>query len=214
MVLKNTSTFHLSICGFKNTKAMLDQQIAFLTETDKLKSVERKTCPIGLPRKENSAEHSWQVILASIVLAQNSKSQIDLLKVIKMLAIHDIPEIDCGDVFHYDKNKDPNLPAKELAATKRILSLLPIDQAQELLALWQEFEARETPEAKFAHSVDRLMAFIMNQGNKGGTWTEFELSRPEVLDKNSHVAEGSPPLYELIEKITQEAANSGWLKSE
>ncbi len=190
---------------------MLEQQIAFLTETDKLKSVERKTSPIGLPRKENSAEHSWQVILSAIILAEHSKAEIDLLKVIKMLAIHDLPEIDCGDVFHYAKSTDPNLSANELNATKRILSLLPIDQAQELLALWQEFEAQETPESKFAHSVDRLMAFIMNRGNQGGTWAEFQLTQSQVLDKNSHVADGAPSLYDLITQITNEAAEKGWL---
>lgn len=193
---------------------MLEQQIAFLTETDKLKSVERKTSPIGLDRKENSAEHSWQVILSAIILTEHSKAEIDLLKVIKMLAIHDLPEIDCGDVFHYAKTTDPNLSANELAATIRILSLLPIDQAQELLALWQEFEAQETPEAKFAHSVDRLMAFIMNRNNDGGTWTEFNLTQSQVLDKNSHVADGAPVLYDLIKQITLEASNQGWLKIE
>ncbi|MFM9873682.1 MAG: HD domain-containing protein [Fimbriimonadaceae bacterium] len=193
---------------------MLEQQIAFLTETDKLKSVERKTSPIGLTRKENSAEHSWQVILSAIILAEHSKTEIDLLKVIKMLAIHDLPEIDCGDVFHYAKTTDPSLPAKELAATKRILSLLPIDQAQDLLALWQEFESQETPESKFAHSVDRLMAFIMNRGNQGGTWAEFNLTQSQVLEKNSHVADGAPALYDLIKQITNEATEQGWLKHE
>jgi putative hydrolases of HD superfamily len=193
---------------------MLDQQIAFLTESDKLKSVERKTSPIALDRKENSAEHSWQVILSAIILAEHSKSEIDLLKVIKMLAIHDLPEIDCGDVFHYAKSNDSDLPAKELAATKRILSLLPIDQAQDLLALYQEFEAQVTPESKFAHSVDRLMAFIMNRNNQGGTWREFNLTQSQVLDKNSHVADGAPALYDLIKKITTEATEQGWLKNE
>jgi putative hydrolases of HD superfamily len=193
---------------------MLDQQIAFLTESDKLKSVERKTSPIGLDRKENSAEHSWQVILSAIILAEHSKSEIDLLKVIKMLAIHDLPEIDCGDVFHYAKSTDSDLPAKELAATKRILSLLPIDQAQDLLALYQEFEAQVTPESKFAHSVDRLMAFIMNRNNQGGTWSEFNLTQSQVLDKNSHVADGAPALYDLIKNITTEATEQGWLKNE
>ena len=191
---------------------MLDQQLSFLTETDKLKSVERKTSPIGLSRKENSAEHSWQAILAAIILADHSAQKIDLLKVVKMLAIHDLPEIDCGDVFHYEKNIDTDLPARELAATKRILSLLPINQAQELLSIWQEFEAQETPESKFAHSVDRLMAFIMNRGNCGGTWIEYALSQDQVLDKNSHVADGSPNLYHLIERITAEAMDLGYLR--
>lgn len=190
---------------------MINQQISFLTAADALKTVERQTSPVGLSRKENSAEHSWQVILAATILAPHSAEPIDLLRVIKMLAIHDLPEIECGDVFHYAKDQDPDLPARELAATKRILSHLPIDQAQEFLALWQEFEARETPEAKFAHSVDRLMAFIMNQNNQGGTWVEHNLTAAQVLDKNSHVAEGSPAIFELIQQIVANAAHQGWL---
>ncbi|MBA4293419.1 phosphohydrolase [bacterium] len=190
---------------------MINQQISFLTAADALKTVERQTSPIGLTRKENSAEHSWQVILAATVLAPHSAEPIDLLRVIKMLSIHDLPEIECGDVFHYAKDQDPDLPARELDATKRILSHLPIDQAQEFLALWQEFEARETPEAKFAHAVDRLMAFIMNQNNQGGTWVEHQLTAAQVLDKNSHVAEGSSAIFELIQQIVANAARKGWL---
>lgn len=191
---------------------MLDQQIAFLTETDKLKSVERKTSPIGQARKENSAEHSWQVILAAMILAEHSAEPLNLLRVIQMLAIHDIVEIDTGDVFHYAKQDVSDLVAQEQAAANRIYGLLPTHQASELETLRQEFEARESAESKFAHSVDRLMAFIMNSNNNGGTWKEYELSREQVLDKNSHVAEGSPALYQLIEQITANAVKQGFLK--
>ncbi|QYK54114.1 MAG: HD domain-containing protein [Fimbriimonadaceae bacterium] len=191
---------------------MLDQQITFLTETDKLKSVERKTSPIGLKRKENSAEHSWQVILAAMILAGHSKEPIILLRVIQMLAIHDIVEIDTGDVFHYAKQDVSDLEAQEQLAANRIYGLLPAHQAQELELLRQEFEARETPESKFAHSVDRLMAFIMNANNEGGTWREFNLTREQVLDKNSHVAEGAPTLYSYIESITAQAVEQRFLK--
>lgn len=191
---------------------MLDHQIAFLTETDKLKSVERKTSPIGLSRKENSAEHSWQVILAAMILAKHSKEPINLLRVIQMLAIHDIVEIDTGDVFHYAKQDVSDLEAQEQAAANRIYGLLPAHQGQELETLRQEFEARETSESKFAHSVDRVMAFIMNSNNEGGTWKEFNLTREQVLDKNSHVAEGAPALYSYIESITSQAVEQGFLK--
>lgn len=191
---------------------MLDQQIAFLTETDKLKSVERKTSPIGLDRKENSAEHSWQVILAAMILAEHAKEPINLLRVIQMLAIHDIVEIDTGDVFHYAKQDVIDLETQEQAAANRIYGLLAAHQAQELETLRQEFEARETPESKFANSVDRLMAFIMNSNNEGGTWKEFNLTREQVLDKNSHVAEGAPALFSYIESITTKAVNQGFLK--
>jgi len=191
---------------------MLDQQIAFLTETDKLKSVERKTSPIGQARKENSAEHSWQVILAAMILAEHSNEPTNLLRVIQMLAIHDIVEIDTGDVFHYAKHDVTDLEAQEQAAANRIYGLLPEHQASELEALRQEFEARETAESKFAHSVDRLMAFIMNTNNQGGTWKEFNLTREQVLDKNSHIADGAAALYSLIESITASAVEQNFLQ--
>ncbi len=132
----------------------LQKQIAFIVEVDKLKNILRKTSPIGLERLENSAEHSWQVVLSAILFAEHANEPIDLLKVVKMLVIHDIVEIDVGDTFHYQKTESADLYARELSAAKRIFNLLEEPQSEELLALWQEFESRQTPEAKYAAAVD------------------------------------------------------------
>ena len=177
------------------------KQLEFIKVTDQLKSIHRKTSPINHERKENSAEHSWQVMLTSIILAEHSNEKIDLLKVLKMLAVHDVVEIDVGDTFHFHKSLDPDLHNKELAAAKRILGILPKEQGEELLDLWNEFEAKETKESKFANSVDRLMAFIMNSNNNGGTWAEYNLELEQVLNKNSEIKNGSDNLWELAQAL-------------
>ncbi len=183
----------------------LQKQIAFIVEVDKLKNILRKTSPIGLERLENSAEHSWQVVLSAILFAEHANEPIDLLKVVKMLVIHDIVEIDVGDTFHYQKTESADLYARELSAAKRIFNLLEEPQSEELLALWQEFEARQTPEAKYAAAVDRIMAFFMNANNQGGTWVKYNISRKLALEKNAHIAEGSNSLWEMAQRILQEA---------
>ncbi len=180
------------------------QQLAFIEELDQLKSVLRKTSPISQNRKENSAEHSWQVVLSALILAEHSNEEIDVLKVVKMLVIHDTVEIDVGDTFHYLKTEDPDLYQKELAAAKRVFGLLPKDQNEEFLDLWKEFEARQTPEAKFANAVDRLMAFILNRGNGGGTMLEYSITWDMIVAKNGHAKEGSEEIWKIIEALAKE----------
>lgn len=189
----------------------IKQQLQFLIETDALKGVERRTSPIGQTRRENSAEHSWQVALAALLFADHASQEIDLLRVLKMLLIHDIPEVDVGDVFHYDKDSTDGLHARERAATERLCALLPASQRAALLGLWDEFEARETPAARYAAAVDRFMAFVMNANNDGGTWVEHALSARQVLDKNAHVREGSVALWEALEEIVAAAEAAGHL---
>ncbi|MBT8143343.1 MAG: HD domain-containing protein [Gammaproteobacteria bacterium] len=192
----------------------LRRQLEFIEQTDALKSVERRTAPIGLPRRENSAEHSWQVTLTAMLLAEHANEPVDVLRVIKMLLIHDLPEIDVGDVFHYDKDGIDDLHERELAATKRLLSYLPADQAAELLSLWQEFESRETADARFAAAVDRFMAFLMNRNNGGGTWAEYQLAAAQVLDKNAHIVAGADSLWQAVTEIVETAVKSGHLTEE
>jgi putative hydrolases of HD superfamily len=182
--------------------------ISFIIETDKLKGVLRKTSPIKLSRYENSAEHSWQVILFAILFEKYANEPVDLLKVIKMLVIHDIVEIDVGDVFHYAKDSSINLYEKELKAAKRIFSILDEGSAGELLSLWSEFEERKTPEAKYAASIDRVIAFIINNENNGGTWKKYQITREQILDKNSHIAEGSIELWKLANSIVDNNINN------
>ena len=189
----------------------LVRQLRFVAETDALKGVERRTRPIGQERRENSAEHSWQVALTAMLLAEHANEPIDLSRVLQMLLIHDIPEVDVGDVFHYDKDSVGDLHARERAAVRRLCALLPARQGEEVLALWDEFEARETPEAKFAAAVDRFMAFIMNSHNAGGTWVEHALSAQKVLERNSHIATGSSAIWDAVEEIVATAEAAGQL---
>ncbi len=187
------------------------QQIEFVRQTDRLKAVLRKTSPIGQNRKENSAEHSWQLILFAILIVEHSNESIDLLRVLKMLAIHDVGEIETGDVFHYHKAQVEGLAEKELAAVRKQLSVLPIDQAQELCDLWQEFEAKETAESKFATALDRFVPMILNLENDGGTLVEFNLTVEQVLDKNDGILAGSSLLWEAYEAMVADAKDRGFL---
>ncbi|HQH28064.1 MAG TPA: HD domain-containing protein [Oligoflexia bacterium] len=186
-------------------------QLRFITETDKLKGVERRTKPIGLARRENSAEHSWQAAICAMILAEHADAEVNLLRVLKMLLIHDVVEVDTGDVFHYEKKEHQDLAAREAAAAKRIFELLPDTQAQELLSLWQEFETRHTPDARFAAAVDRLMAYILNRANNGGTWTEYQLTEREVRTRNREMREGSSTLWGWCESVIDEAVQLGHL---
>lgn len=189
----------------------LQAQIEFLTTVDKLKSVNRATKPIGLSRRENSAEHSWHVILTAIVLAEYSNEPIDTLKVVKMLAVHDIPEIECGDTMHYGKTGANEKKLEEAAAAKKLFSQLPKEQADEFLSLWQEFEEQTTAESKFANAVDRLMAFILNPENKGGSWPEFNISAEMARAKNCHINEGSKEIWEFVQTIIDNCKEKGFL---
>jgi putative hydrolase of HD superfamily len=190
----------------------LSQQIGFITEIDKLKGILRQTSPIGMERRENSAEHSWQVVLCAITLQEHANQKIDLLKVVKMLALHDTVEIDVGDVFHYDKAATENLYEKELAAAKRIFSLLPEPQRTEYLELWTEFEAKETAEAKYATSIDRLIGVLMNTRNNGGAWVRHKINAKQVLEKNATIQEGSESLWEFAQSIVSECQSKGCIK--
>lgn len=194
-----------------NSSKRIAQQLAYLVETDKLKSILRKTSPIAQERLENSAEHTWQAMMSAIILHEYSNVPIDLLRVLKMLAIHDVVEIDIGDVFHYDKNNHGDLRAKEEVAAKRIFGLLPADQVNDFIALWREFEDRSSPESKFAAAVDRLMGFLMNYNNNGGTWVKYGVTVEKILSLNQHVKEGSRPIWDLIEDMVSHSTELGYV---
>jgi 5'-deoxynucleotidase YfbR-like HD superfamily hydrolase len=147
----------------------LTQQIEFLIEADKLKQVLRRTPLADRSRRENSAEHSWHLILAAIVLREYSAAQIDLLRVLEMLAVHDLVEIDAGDTFAYDTQDLVTKAERERSAADRVFALLPTDQASRLRSLWEEFEAQETPEACFANAMDRLQPLLQNACAQGGS---------------------------------------------
>ena len=194
-----------------NTTDLLDQ-IAFIKEIDKVKYIQRKTKLFNSDRCENDAEHSWHLALMAIVLAEHSDEPIDVLKVVKMVLIHDIVEIDAGDVFLYDTQKDHLNTDEERLAADRIFGLLPKKQADELIAIWEEFEAGETNEAKFAKSMDRLEPLLQNTSNNGGTWKEFDVPYQKVYDKKRVIKEGSTTLWNYAEGLINESVEKGILE--
>lgn len=192
----------------------LIKQIAFIKEIDKIKYIQRKTKLFNSDRNENDAEHSWHLAVMAIVLAEHSNEPIDVLKVIKMVLIHDIVEIDAGDTFIYDTQKNHDNTDEERIAANRIFGLLPKEQANELIEIWEEFEAGITKEAKFARAMDRLEPLLQNTSNNGGTWKEFNVSYDKVYNKKKIINEGSTTLWDFAEKLINESVENGILNKE
>lgn len=190
----------------------LIKQVAFIKEIDKLKYIQRKTKLFNSDRPENDAEHSWHLAMMAVVLAEHSSQPIDVLKVVKMVLIHDIVEIDAGDTFIYDTTKDHNNTEEELIAAKRIFGLLPENQAKDFIAIWEEFEAGETNEAKFAKTMDRFEPLLQNTSNNGGTWAEFNVPYQKVYDKKIAMKEGSETIWSYAENLIDESVEKGILK--
>lgn len=194
------------------TPDQLLKQINFIKEIDKIKYIQRKTKLFHSDRPENDAEHSWHLAMMTIVLAEHSDVPVDVLKVLKMVLIHDIVEIDAGDTFIYDTQKSHSNTENELIAAKRIFGLLPDEQAEELIAIWQEFEAGETPEARFAKAMDRIEPLLQNTSNNGGTWREFDVDYSKVFEKKKVIAQGSTTLWKFAENLLNESVEKGILK--
>ena len=190
----------------------LQKQVDFIHEIDKVKYIQRKTRLFNSDRTENDAEHSWHLAVMALVLAGHSNEAIDLLKVIKMLLIHDLVEIDAGDVFLYDTATSHTNTAAELAAAKRIFGLLPQNQAEELILIWEEFEAGETAESKFARAMDRFEPLLQNRSNKGGTWKEFNVPYDKVIEKKTVIKKGSDFLWNYAKKLIDNSVEEGILK--
>ncbi|RYY71559.1 MAG: HD domain-containing protein [Chitinophagaceae bacterium] len=192
----------------------LIQQVAFIKEIDKLKYIQRKTRLFNSERHENDAEHSWHLAMMTIVLAEHSDKPIDVLKVVKMVLIHDIVEIDAGDTFIYDTVKDHSNTANELLAAQRIFGLLPAEQARAFIELWMEFEEGQSEEAKFAKSMDRFEPLLQNSSNNGGTWAEFNVPYQKVYNKKKAIKEGSASVWEYAENLINESVEKGILKKD
>ncbi len=188
------------------------QQINFIKEIDKIKYIERKTKLFNSDRNENDAEHSWHLAMMTIVLAEHSDVPIDVLKVLKMVLIHDIVEIDAGDTFIYDTEKNHTNTDEERTAANRIFGMLPKEQADELISIWEEFENGETHEAKFARSMDRFEPLLQNASNSGGTWVEFDVPYHKVYDKKSEIKDGSESIWSYAESLIDDGVGKGYLK--
>jgi putative hydrolases of HD superfamily len=188
------------------------KQIEFIKEIDKVKYIQRKTRLFNSDRNENDAEHSWHLALMTIVLAEHSNEPIDIFKVVKMVLIHDIVEIDAGDTFIYDTKKSHSNTNEERLAANRIFGLLPKEQANELIAIWEEFEAGETNEAKFAKTMDRLEPLLQNTSNNGGTWNEFGVDYNKVYEKKKIIKDGSNTIWNYAEELINDSVEKGILK--
>ncbi len=186
----------------------IERQLAFLAELDKLKSVVRQSPLINRERRENSAEHSWHLALFALTLAEYADG-VDALRVLKMLLVHDIVEIDAGDIpLHSTKRNQEHVTHAEGRAAKRIFGLLPPDQRDEVLSLWLEFEARETPNAQFAKALDRFQPLYLNTLTRGGTWTEHGLTELQVNERYGPLIErGSPALWKIAWALIQQHLN-------
>ena len=188
------------------------KQIAFIKEIDKLKYIQRKTRLFNSDRHENDAEHSWHLAMMTIVLAQHSDQPIDVLKVLKMVLIHDIVEIDAGDTFIYDTAKNHTNTDEERLAAERIFRLLPKEQADEFIDIWEEFEAGITDDARFARTMDRLEPLLQNTSNNGGTWAEFDVPYEQVYNKKIVIKDGSKTIWNFAEGLLNESVEKGILK--
>lgn len=190
----------------------LVQQIRFIIEADKLKEIFRQTLVTQSRRRENDAEHSWHLTLLVVILAEHSNTQpLDVLRVLKMLIIHDLVEIDAGDTFAYDTARTADQHEREARAADRIFGLLPQDQGSVLRALWDEFEARATPEAKFAAAVDRFQPMLLNCLTEGAAWKNHGVTADRVIARNQHIAEGATALWEHMSQMITEAVAKGHL---
>jgi putative hydrolase of HD superfamily len=188
------------------------QQIEFIVEIDKLKNVLRKTILMDRSRRENSAEHSWHIALTVLILSEYAKdSDVDLFRVMKILLVHDLIEIDAGDTYCYDDQGRKDQARREKNAADRIFNLLPADQATALRELWDEFEERETPESKFANAMDRLQPFLHNYFTEGQIWQENNIKSAQVKSRMHPVDDGAPILWDYVSSLIDDGIKKGFL---
>ena len=191
----------------------LKQQMQFIIEIDRLKQILRQSLISGGSRRENSAEHSWHLAIMASVLAEYALPETDLLRTLQMLLIHDLVEIDAGDTFCYDIQANQDKADRETQAANRIFGLLPDDLRQAMRSLWDEFELRETPSAKFAAALDRIEPMLLNQQTQGGTWKQHGITSDRVLQRMQPVAEGTPELWGFVEQVIEDCVAAGYLHS-
>lgn len=187
----------------------IDKQFEFIREIDKEKEITRHTFLADASRRENDAEHAWHMAIMTILLSEYSNEEIDILKTITMLLIHDIVEIDAGDTYAYDEQGKETQAMREEIAAKRIFNMLPEDQAGKMIALWHEFEAQETPEAKFARCMDNIQPMMLNDASNGLAWEENGVKISQILKRNERTAEGSKVLWDYMKHILQQNMDEG-----
>ena len=191
------------------TDERLKKQIDFISEIDKIKSIFRQTYVSDLSRQENDAEHSWHLALMAMVLSEYANEEVDILHVIELVLIHDMVEIDAGDTYAYDPEANKTKRERELKAADRIFHLLPDDQAEWVRSLWDEYEASETKEAKFALSLDILHPILMNDLGNGLAWVDHDVTEKQARDRIARVLPGSQTLFELCSQIVTDNVEIG-----
>ncbi len=189
----------------------LTQQLQFIHEIDKLKGVLRRSTIMDGSRPENSAEHSWHLALLALTLAEHANEPVDVAHVVKMVLLHDIVEIDAGDTFLYDQQGNSSKAAREQQAAARIFGLLPAPQRDAFIALWREFEERQTADSRFANALDRLMPLLHNYHNEGRPWQAHGVTRDRVIAMTGHMAEGSTTLWDYALALLNDAVEKGYL---
>lgn len=190
----------------------IDKQLAFCLEIDKAKNIFRQTHLSGNGRNENDAEHSWHIAIMAYLLREYANEEVDIAKVMLMCLMHDIVEIDAGDTYAYDSVGLQSQKAREDVAKQRIFSILPEDQAKECIALFDEFEAYETAESRFAHAMDNLQPLILNNSNGGKDWKDRNVTAEQVYNRQNKTKLGSEKLFEVIDTVIQENIEKGNLK--
>ena len=177
-------------------KERLKKQFAFFQEIDKEKEIFRQTYLADASRKENDAEHAWHMAIMTVLLSEYANEEIDVLKTVTMLLIHDIVEIDAGDTYAYDPEGKKTQKERERKAADRIFHLLPDDQADKMYELWEEFEAQQTPEANFARTMDNIQPMMLNDASNGLSWDEHQVKLSQILKRNERTADGSEQIWE------------------
>lgn len=191
----------------------INQQMNFIIEVDKLKEILRQTYTTKKTRQENSSEHSWHIALMAIILSEYTNDpKINLFKVVKMLLIHDIVEIDAGDTFAYDKQGQKTQHEREAKAAKRIFNLLPTDQAKNLQTLWSEFEECQTPNAQFANAIDRFQPLVNNYYTNGLAWQKNNVKVNQIKPRNKAIKQATPKLWQYAKTLIEKAITQGILQ--
>ncbi|MBE5921669.1 MAG: HD domain-containing protein [Lachnospiraceae bacterium] len=192
----------------------LQKQLDFILEIDKIKQINRQTYLADGSRKENDAEHSWHLAVMCLLLAEHSNQEIDILKTMAMVLIHDVIEIDAGDTYAYDEVANATKAEREKKAAERLYSLLPDDQGAYLKALWEEFEEKKTKEALFANALDKVQPILLNVASSGRAWREHDVCASQVLNRNKLTPEGSQDLWGYCLRLIEKNVELGNLRNE